>query len=152
MNKMLNYKGYFGSVEVSIEDGVLHGKIQCVNDIVTYEAETPDGLKSAFEEAVIDYLDTCKQLGKSPDKPMSCSFNIRIGSELHKKAYLAACKSGTTLNDYVKKAVEEKVSERKEIHFHFEEKESVELLSGGYVIGSASRSKWMSVDAKGRPH
>lgn len=48
MNKMLNYKGYFGSIEVSIEDGILHGKIQCINDIVTYEAETPNELKSAF--------------------------------------------------------------------------------------------------------
>lgn len=152
MNKMLNYKGYFGSVEVSIEDGILHGKIQCINDIVTYEAETPNELKSAFEEAVTDYLETCKELGKSPDKPMSGSFNIRIGSELHKKAYLAACRSGTTLNDYVKKAIEEKVSERKEIHLHIEEKESVELLSGGYVIGAASRSKWMSVEGKGRRH
>lgn len=85
MNKMLNYKGYFGSIEVSIEDGILHGKIQCINDIVTYEAETPNELKSAFEEAVTDYLETCKELGKSPDKPMSGSFNIRIGSELHKK-------------------------------------------------------------------
>lgn len=42
------------------------------------------------------------------------------------------------MNDYVKKAIEEKVSERKEIHLHIEEKESVELLSGGYVIGAAS--------------
>ena len=117
MSNMLNYKGYFGSVEVSVEDDVLHGKIQCVNDLVTYEAETPGGLKAAFEEAVDDYLDTCKQLGKSPDKPMSGTFNIRIGSGLHKKAFLAAAADKTTLNDYVRKAIEEKNFRQKRVPF-----------------------------------
>ncbi|XTD39774.1 type II toxin-antitoxin system HicB family antitoxin [Citrobacter murliniae] len=81
MSNMLKYKGYFGSVEFSLEDRVLHGKIQCVNDLVTYEAENLDGLQLAFEEAVDDYLDTCKALNKEPEKPMSGTFNVRIGSE-----------------------------------------------------------------------
>ncbi|WP_338907359.1 type II toxin-antitoxin system HicB family antitoxin [Escherichia coli] len=113
MSNMLSYKGYFGSVEVSLEDNILHGKVQCINDIVTYEAETLDGLKAAFEEAVADYLETCEQLGKSPDKPMSGTFNIRIGRDLHKKAFLAAIANNTTLNDYVRKAIEEKVATKK---------------------------------------
>lgn len=152
MSNMLSYKGYFGSIEVSVEDNVLHGKIQCVNDIVTYEAETPSELKVAFEEAVDDYLDTCKQLGKSPDKPMSGTFNVRIGPDLHKKAFLAAVADKTTLNDFVRKAIEEKTSGKKEFHFHIEKSERVELLSSGYMGTSSKRRTWQSVDYEGSCH
>lgn len=31
---------------------------------------------------------TCQLAGKSPDKPFSGLFNVRTGSELHRKAYL----------------------------------------------------------------
>ena len=43
------YKGYQGSVETSIEDGVLHGKIMFINDLVTYEATTLKALEKQFE-------------------------------------------------------------------------------------------------------
>ena len=147
MSNMLSYKGYFGSVEVSLEDNILHGKVQCINDIVTYEAETLDGLKAAFEEAVADYLETCEQLGKSPDKPMSGTFNIRFGRDLHKKAFLAAIANNTTLNDYVRKAIEEKVATKKEIPSGSENKETANslvwnsVLSFGYVVPSSARTK-----------
>lgn len=152
MSNMLSYKGYFGSIEVSVEDNVLHGKIQCVNDVVTYEAETPGGLKAAFEEAVDDYLDTCKQLGKSPDKPMSGTFNVRIGPELHKKAFLAAIAVNTSLNDYVRKAIEEKVSDKKEVHYHLEHRETTELFTRNYVVSSSVRTKWKGFSGQGSRH
>ncbi|MBW9464282.1 MULTISPECIES: type II toxin-antitoxin system HicB family antitoxin [Kluyvera] len=152
MSNMLKYKGYFGSVEFSLEDGVLHGKVQCVNDLVTYEAESLDGLKGAFEEAVDDYLDTCKILNKDPEKPMSGTFNVRIGSDLHKKAYLAACADGKSLNDYVKTAIEEKVAGKKEIHFHFEKRERTEIYSQEYFATSERETKWVGDIEKGTRH
>ena len=116
---MFKYRGYFGSIEHSTEDMTLHGKIECIADIVTYEAETMHDLKSAFEAAVDDYLETCKLLNKNPDKPMSGTFNIRIGEELHKAAYLHAKKLKLSLNDLVKKAIEEKLITKNEFHLHF---------------------------------
>ena len=62
------YKGYQGSVETSIEDGVFHGKILFINDLVTYEAQTLRALKKQFELAVNDYLASCKELDKQPEK------------------------------------------------------------------------------------
>jgi predicted HicB family RNase H-like nuclease len=53
-SKCFEYKGYSGTVEASIEDGVLHGKILFVSDLVTYEADTVTALKSEFEAAVDD--------------------------------------------------------------------------------------------------
>ncbi|OCH66692.1 antitoxin HicB [Vibrio diabolicus] len=115
---MLKYKGFYGSVSHSIEDEVIHGKIECINDLVTYEAETIAELKAAFEEAVDDYLETCELIGKEPEKPMSGSFNVRIGPELHKKAYLEAKSLGLSLNELVKVAVEEKLSKERQLHMH----------------------------------
>ncbi|EOG5422578.1 type II toxin-antitoxin system HicB family antitoxin [Cronobacter sakazakii] len=152
MSNMLKFKGYFGSIEFSLEDKVLHGKIQCVNDLVTYEAETIDGLQMAFEEAVDDYLETCKALNKDPEKPMSGTFNVRIGPELHKKVYLAACADGKSLNDFVKTAIEEKVADKKEIHFHFEKRERTEVFSHGYFASSDQKSKWVGNIEKGTRH
>lgn len=124
MNKFFKYKGYIGGVNVSIEENVLFGKIECINDLVTYEAETIEGLKIAFENAVDDYLETCNELGKKPNKTMSGTFNIRIGEDLHTKSYKLAIENGITLNEFVKKAIEEKISNKIELHFHIKENEA----------------------------
>ncbi|MCC5845364.1 MAG: toxin-antitoxin system HicB family antitoxin [Verrucomicrobia bacterium] len=44
--------------EFSQKDGCLHGKIQFIQDLVTYEAETVPELEKAFHAAVDDYLET----------------------------------------------------------------------------------------------
>jgi len=115
--KPLQYNGYIGSVECSFEDGCLHGKILYINDLVTYEAETPLGLEAAFKESVDDYLQTCIEIGKDPDKSFKGTFNVRMTPERHKAAALAAVLQETTLNDFVSQAVAEKLAGR-EVHHH----------------------------------
>ncbi len=66
MSTMLEYKGYCGSVEYSAEDEVLHGRLEFIRDLVTYEAPDAKGLQAAFEEAVDDYLDLCQSEGRKP--------------------------------------------------------------------------------------
>ncbi|MFM5854961.1 type II toxin-antitoxin system HicB family antitoxin [Aeromonas rivipollensis] len=120
-NKLMNYKGFYGSIDHDLDAGVLFGKIECINDLITYEAESVSGLKAAFEEAVDDYIETCKAIGKSPEKPMSGSFNIRIGQDLHKKIYIAASNDGKSINDYIKSALEQHTNQmsNRQIHMHF---------------------------------
>ena len=72
MNKM-SYKAYQGSVEVDLDSNLLVGKIHFVNDLVTYEAKTVVALRKAFEEAVDDYLETCRQLGRDAQYPVGAS-------------------------------------------------------------------------------
>ncbi len=45
MSQTFEYKDFIGSVEASIEDGVLFGKILFINALITYEAETLRDLK-----------------------------------------------------------------------------------------------------------
>lgn len=54
---MMNHKNHLGSIRHSAEDGVFHGRIESIRDLVTYEAADLEGLRKAFEEAVDDYLE-----------------------------------------------------------------------------------------------
>lgn len=110
MNNTLEYKGYLGSVEFNAGEGVLYGQVQGVNDIVTFEGKSVDELKSAFREAVDDYLETCKELGKTPDRSYKGTFNVRVGSQLHKAAVLTAKQHGIALNEFVKRAIQQSLS------------------------------------------
>jgi predicted HicB family RNase H-like nuclease len=73
MSTMLEYKGYFGSVEYSDEDEVLHGRLEFIRDLVTYEGQDARGIKAAFQEAVDDYLELCEAEGREPDVPVNFS-------------------------------------------------------------------------------
>lgn len=118
--KLLQYNGYLGSVDCSFESGCLHGKILHINDLITYEAKTVPELEVAFREAIDDYLATCAEVGKEPDKSFKGTFNVRMTPELHKAAAVAAVLEKTTLNDYVTQSVKEKLAGR-EVHHHNEQ-------------------------------
>jgi len=104
--EIIKYNDYEGSCEISMEDGVCHGKILFIDDLVTYEADTPTNLKKEFESAVDDYLHTCEQLGIKPKKPLKGQFNVRISPELHKKAAIKAAEENISMNEVVKNALE----------------------------------------------
>lgn len=103
--KMLEYKGYFGSIDASVEDDVLFGKLEFISALVNYEGETVQALKAAFEEAVDDYLATCKAKGYEPELPCKGSFNVRVGHDLHLAAAVKAKELGVSLNDFVRNAI-----------------------------------------------
>lgn len=103
------YKGYIGSADIDIDNDILFGKILFIKDAVTYEATDPASLKEEFEAAVDDYLDTCKQLGREPQKSCSGTFNIRVGEKIHRDAAYQAQMRGQNLNDFCKEAIEEKI-------------------------------------------
>lgn len=108
-SKLLSYKEYLGSVDCDLESGVLYGKIQFINDIVTYEASSLPELKAEFEVAVDDYLETCAAIGKEPQKAYSGTFNVRVGEELHRKAVICSKKKGVNLNELCREAIAEKI-------------------------------------------
>jgi len=106
MNKnTLSHKGYTGSIEISIEDGCLHGQILFIDDLITYEGKTIPELNKEFSSSVDRYLEYCDKTGKSANKPYSGTFNVRIGQELHRKAAQEALVRNLSLNDYVSQAI-----------------------------------------------
>lgn len=63
---VMSYKGYMARVEFDAEDGLLVGHIAGINDIVGFHASSVEELKSAFRDAVDDYLATCEAASKDP--------------------------------------------------------------------------------------
>ena len=61
MSDMLEYRGYLGSVLYNDEDEILHGRLEFIRDLVTYEGQDAVSLKHAFREAVDDYLSLCEE-------------------------------------------------------------------------------------------
>ncbi|QJI29774.1 type II toxin-antitoxin system HicB family antitoxin [Pseudomonas sp. ADAK18] len=107
MNNQLKHNGYIGSIEASIEDNCLFGKLLFIKALVSYEGKTVAELEAAFRDAVDDYLDTCHSLGQTPEKPCKGSFNVRVGHDLHLAAALAATRQKVTLNDLTRQALNE---------------------------------------------
>lgn len=115
MIDVLEYKGYHGSVHFSSVDEVFHGKLMGVDDLVNFEGTSVKELKKAFHEAVDDYLETCEQLGKEPNKTYKGSFNVRISTDLHKAAAVHAAMSNLSLNDFVKTAIQYALSHKEDL-------------------------------------
>jgi len=110
MKDMMSYKRYLGSVHYSDEDQVFFGKIEYIKSLVNYEGTDVASLKRSFEEAVDDYLDLCQGEGTEPEQPFRGSFNVRTGSDLHRKATLYAKEKGLNLNKVVTDALDQYLS------------------------------------------
>lgn len=107
----MKYNGYFGSVHYNDDDKVFYGKLEFIRALVSYEGTDVVSLRAAFEVAVDDYLEFCKETGKQPEKPFKGSFNLRLDSELHKRLVSNAMSEGKTLNTFVKDILQRTVFE-----------------------------------------
>lgn len=145
--ELMEHKGYTGTVEVSMDDGVLHGKILHINDLVTYEGLTPTELKKAFVEAVDDYLATCKEIGKQPEKPLTGQFNVRIPQELHRQLALRALAEDCSQNNLVVQAIERFMESTEVVHNHHHDHNHNILvhIQDSYGMTSAMASAGMPI-------
>jgi predicted HicB family RNase H-like nuclease len=107
--KFLHHGGYYGSVEVNLEDELLHGRLMYIRDAITYEGTDLASLKTAFTSAVDNYLAFCTKVGDEPDKPFSGTFNVRIPQTLHRDAAITADKAGISLNKLVEEAIRQRL-------------------------------------------
>ena len=68
MKDFIQYKDYIGSVHFNAEDEVFFGKIEGIEDLVSFEGSSVDELKQAFIDSVEDYIVLCKEIGKKNEK------------------------------------------------------------------------------------
>lgn len=108
---LLKYKGYTGSVEFNEEDNCLYGKVQGLKKVlISYEGTTIMEIKQDFESAVDGYLAGCAARGIEPAKPYSGRFVVRMPSELHSRIAGIAAATGTTINDFINRAIANEVN------------------------------------------
>ena len=106
MNNTMKYKGYWAEISYSDEDECFCGKIEGLkNDLISFEGETVKELKKDFKDAINNYLETCKELNKEPEKQCKGSLNVRLGVELHNKAKMKSIEQNISINELIKNAV-----------------------------------------------
>ena len=110
MKNTMEYKGYIGSVEFSEDDGVFFGSVQGIRSLISYEGTNAHELIDDFHGAVDAYLDLCETDGVSPEVAYKGSLNIRIGSDLHRRAALYSIAHQQSLNSFIEEAVQEKLA------------------------------------------
>ena len=111
----LEYKGYKGSVEYSLQDDCLHGKVQGIRKtLILYEGRTLDDLRQDFQEGVDSYLEACLADGVTPEKPYSGKLNLRMPSDVHAQVAAMAAAKGYTINEYINTAIVRLLEEEEE--------------------------------------
>jgi len=111
MKDMMTYQNFVGSVHYSDEDRIFYGKVEHIRSLISYEGTDVDSLRQAFEESVDEYLEQCAQEGREPERAFKGTFNVRTGSDLHRRAVVYAKERGINLNNLVKEALEKYLSE-----------------------------------------
>jgi predicted HicB family RNase H-like nuclease len=96
----MTYKGYAARIEYSDEDGCFIGHIAGIKDVIGFHADSVNGLRTAFEEAVDDYLATCEKVGRAPQKPYSGKLMLRVPPEVHARAAMMAEAHGMSINQW----------------------------------------------------
>ena len=104
---MMEYKGYIGHVEFDDDAGYFHGDVINTRDVITFQGTTVDELRQALKDSVECYLEFFVEMGKTPEKPFSGKFMVRIPPDIHRKVYESARKAGKSLNAWVAERLSE---------------------------------------------
>ena len=114
---MMEYKGYFASVEFDDSVDVLHGRV--VNSgpypIATFEATETRALRREFERSVDEYLKWCEEDGVEPRKPMCGEIELRLGAGLHAAVEMAAGAAGLGVDAWIVRVLREAVEVRRPV-------------------------------------
>jgi len=63
----MNYKSYIGVISAIEKNGLMHGEVFGIRDIITFQGTTPEELEKAFKESVDTYLAWCVERGELPE-------------------------------------------------------------------------------------
>ena len=110
----MEYKGYIAAIEYDDSVERLHGSV--INSgpypIATFEATDVEGLRKEFHRSIDDYLAWCEEDGVEPRRPYSGKLNVRLGTNLHRRAAVSAATSGLSLNNWIVQALEQVLAQR----------------------------------------
>jgi predicted HicB family RNase H-like nuclease len=103
---MIEYKGYTGLVEFDPDLRSFTGHVIDLRDEIYFEGSSVEELESSMKHAVDHYLAVCDKRGEEPERPFSGKLNLRLGTNLHRAAALAAAAKGESLNNWLVQVVE----------------------------------------------
>ena len=104
MNK-LHYKGYTATIDFDAEGKVFFGRVDGINDIVSFHADTVADLEKEFADTMEFYFAGCAEDGRAPDKPDSDKLTLLLPARVRAAASAAADASGQSLNRWATAAI-----------------------------------------------
>lgn len=103
---MIEYNGYTGLVEFDPDLRSFTGHVIDLRDEIYFEGSSVEELETSMKRAVDHYLSVCAKRGEEPERPFSGKLNLRLGTNLHRAAALAAAAKGESLNNWLVQVVE----------------------------------------------
>lgn len=98
---MMEYRGYVGHVTFDDEEDIFHGEVVNTRDVITFQGQSVEEIRQAFQDSVDEYLRWCKERNKAPDKPFSGKLIVRIPPALHRLIFISAKQEGKSLNKWI---------------------------------------------------
>ena len=110
---MIEYKGYTAVFEHDEKEDILGAWVIDTRDQILFEGRSLDELRERMKEAVDDYLEHCKERGKTPDRPYSGKFLFRTTADLHRAIATEAAAERMSINEWMEARVRTAVRERR---------------------------------------
>lgn len=95
MTNRMTYNRYAARIEYDDEDRLFIGQIAGIRDGVGFHAETVD-----------DFIESCANIGKERQKPISGRMMFRVDPEVHRRAARTAELSGKSLNRWAEEVLD----------------------------------------------
>jgi len=99
--KPMTYRGYSAQLTYSDEDGCFVGRVVGIADLITFHGEHVKELRSAFEDSIDFYLQTCAERNEIPNKAYSGKLLLRLPPATHAAVAVSAEMSGKSVNQWV---------------------------------------------------
>jgi predicted HicB family RNase H-like nuclease len=101
----LTYKGYTAAVRLDLRDGILHGRVLGIRDVIDFHAERADEVAREFQTSVDAYLAACAQWGDPPETPAPGKFLLRTTADRHALITRAAQVAGKSVNEWAEETL-----------------------------------------------
>ena len=108
---VMNHKGYSARIEFDERDNIFVGRVLGLRAMISFHGETVAELRAALATAIEEFLRDCKQQGVRPEKPASGKLMLRVPSQVHGAALVAAQAAGKSLNQWATEVLDQATHE-----------------------------------------
>ena len=110
MINVMTVGGFEAVIKYDPEIQMFRGEFIGLNGGADFYAKDVDGLRKEGEISLKVYLEACAEDEVDPRKHFSGKFSLRIDSETHKAATIAAAAHGQSLNQWATEAIRQAAS------------------------------------------
>ena len=107
MNNIMTINGYQAVIAFDPDIQMFRGEFAGLNGGADFYARDVKGLEKEGKVSLKVFLDACKQDGVDPRKNFSGKFVLRLDSDTHEAAAIAAAANGKSLNQWAVEAIKQ---------------------------------------------